>query len=202
MLVIVLTDQMLIKEQVIILKNQAFSESDLIIRGLNSKGCQLSFIAKGALKSKKRFAGGVLEPTAYIQAEYRPSKSALNSLQTAWFLDDFSKLRANYQRLNLALYFLQLISKVSQEGTEDTEELFHLLGNALKQAETSPQLDNLKICFQIKLLFGQGVLPEALSLKEVLSKTLNEHTQFNWTDNKKQFLLNKLNQNLKSYLEH
>ena len=192
---------MLIKERIIILKNQAFSESDLIVRGLNQKGCQLSFIAKGALKSKKRFSGGVLEPSSYIQAEYRPSKSSLHNLQSAWFLDDFLKLRTNYQKLNLALDFLKLISKVSQEGTEDTEELFHLLGNALKQAETSPQLDNLKICFQIKLLFGQGVLPEELSLKEVLSKTLREHTQLNWSDSKKQFLLNKLDQSLKSYLE-
>ena len=193
---------MLLKERVIILKNQAFSESDLIVRGLNSKGCQISFIAKGALKSKKRFRGGVLEPSSYIQAEYRLSKSSLHPLQQAWFLDDFSKLRTNYQRLNLALYFLKLIFKLSQEGTEDTEEIFHLLGNALKQAETSPMLDNLKICFQVKLLFGQGVLPKEPVFQEVLSKTLSEHNQFNWPDSKKQFLLNKLNQSLKNYLEH
>ena len=193
---------MLVKEQIIVLNTYAYSESDLIVRGLNSKGCQISFIAKGALKSKKRFSGGVLEPSSYIQVEYRPSKKALNTLQQAWFLDNFPKLRASYQRLSLALYFLKLISKLSQEGTEDTEELFRLLGNALKLAETSAQLDNLKICFQIKLLFGQGVLPEELALQEVLSKTLSEHSQFNWTDSKKQFLLNKLEQNLKVYLAH
>ena len=193
---------MLKKERIIILKKQAFSESDLIVRGLNQKGWQLSFIAKGALKSKKRFSGGVLEPTSYIQTEYRLSKSSLHILQSAWFLDDFSKLRTNYQRLNLALNFLNLVSKVSQEGTTDTEELFHLLGNALKQAETSPQLDNLKICFQIKLLFEQGVLPKELSLKSVLNKTLREHIQINWSESKKQFLLNKLDQSFKSYLEY
>ena len=97
-----------------------------------------------------------MEPSSYIEIEYRPSKSALNTLQQAWFLDNFSKLRTSYQRLSLALYFLNLISKLSQEGTEDTEELFRLLGNALKLTETSEKLDNLKICFQIKLLFGQG----------------------------------------------
>ena len=192
---------MLVKEKIIILKNQIFSESDLILWGLNQKGCQLSFIAKGALKSKKRFAGGILEPTSYIQTEYRPSKNSLNNLQQAWSLDDFSHLRTSYQRLNLALYFLNLISKISQEGTTDTEELFNLLGNSLKQTENSPQLDNLKICFQIKLLFGQGVLPKDLALKEVLSKTLSEHATINWTESKKQSLLNKLNQSLKSYLE-
>ena len=193
---------MLLKEKIIVLNTYAYSESDLIVRALNSKGCQISFIAKGALKSKKRFAGGVLEPTSYIEVEYRSSKSSLNTLRQAWFLDNFQKLRASYQRLSLALYFLNLVSKLCQEGTEDTEELFHLLGNSLKLAETSAHLDNLKICFQIKLLFGQGVLPKELSLQEVLNKTLSEHTQFKWTDNKKHFLLNKLETSLKSYLEH
>ena len=192
---------MLVKEQIIVLKNHTFSESDLIIRGLNPKGCQLSFIAKGALKSKRRFSGGVLEPTAYIQVEYRPSKSSLHKLQQAWFLEDFPKLRKSYQRLNLALYFLQLISKISQEGEEDAEELFHLLGNALKQTENSPCLENLKIFFQTKLLFGQGVLPKELALEKILSKTLNEHAQLNWGEKEKQSLLNKLDQSLKSYLD-
>ena len=192
---------MLIKEQIIVLKNQAFSEADLIVRGLNPKGCQLSFIAKGALKSKKRFSGGVLEPSSYIQIEYRPSKNSLHNIQQAWFLEDFSNLRKSYQRLSLALHFLQLVSQISQEGMEDSEELFHLLGNALKQAENSPQLDNLKIFFQIKLLFEQGVLPTPLALKEVLNKTLSEHTKLDWKENEKQFLLNKLDQSLKNYLE-
>ena len=99
--------KMLVRDRIIILKNQVFSESDLIIRGLNSKGCQLSFIAKGALKSRKRFSGGVLDPTAYIELEYRPSKKSLHRLQQAWFLEDFSALRKDYNRLSLALYFFK-----------------------------------------------------------------------------------------------
>ncbi|MCY4321179.1 MAG: DNA repair protein RecO [Bdellovibrionaceae bacterium] len=192
---------MLVKEKIIILKNQAFSESDLIVWGLNQKGWQLSFIAKGALKSKKRFSGGVLEPSSYIQVEYQQSKSSLHKLQQAWFLDSFSKLRTSYQRLNLALYFLGIVYKVSQQGTEDTKELFNLLGNALKQTETSPQLKNLKICFQIKFLFGQGVLPKELSLKSALNKTLSEHVEINWSESEQQFLSNKLDHSLKNYLE-
>ena len=47
---------MFLKDRIIVLKNQPFSESDLIVRGLNSRGCQVSFIAKGALKSKKTFS--------------------------------------------------------------------------------------------------------------------------------------------------
>ena len=192
---------MLVRDQIIVLKNQAFSESDLIVRGLNQKGCQLSFIAKGALKSKKRFSGGLLEPTSYIELEYRPSKSSLHKLQQAWCLEDFSNLRKDYNRLNLAFYFLKVISKISQEGTPDSEELFHLLGNALKETQDSSTLDSLKLFFQIKILFLQGVLPKEFALPEVLESTLNNHEVFKINQEKKQILLTKLNQSLNHYLE-
>lgn len=192
---------MLTRERIIVLKNQVFSESDLIVRGLNVKGCQMSFIAKGALKSRKRFSGGVLDPTAYIELEYHPSKKSLHRLQQAWFLKDFSDLRKDYSRLSLALYFLQVIAQISQEGGEDSEELFHLLGNALTEAQNSAYLDSLKLFFQVKILFLQGVLPKEFSIAEVLEKPLNQHTRFKMKEEQKKTLLSQLDQNLKLYIE-
>ena len=191
---------MLVRDRIIVLKNQPFSESDLIVRGLNTKGCQISFIAKGALKSKKRFSGGVLDPTAYIELEYRSSKKFLHQLQQAWFLEDFFHLRRDYNRLNLALYFLKMIHEISQEGTEDSEELFHLLGNALREAQNSSCLDSLKLFFQVKVLFLQGVLPKELALPEVLKSTLKQHKVFKMNEKEKKLLLSKLDQTLKLYL--
>lgn len=191
---------MLIRDRIIVLKNQPFSESDLIVRGLNSKGCQMSFIAKGALKSKKRFSGGVLDPTAYIELEYRPSKKSLHRLQQAWFLEDFSKLRKDYNRLNLALYFLKILDEISQEGTEDSEELFHLLGNALMLSQDSSSLDSLKLFFQIKILFLQGVLPKELAYPEILKSTLKDHKNFKMDGGEKLTLLKNLDKNLNFYL--
>lgn len=190
----------LLRDKIIVLKKWPFSESDMIVRGLNTKGCQISFFAKGALKSKKRFGGGVLDPTAYIELEYRPSKKSLHTLQKAWFLEDFYNLRADYNRLNLALYFLKIIEKISQEGTEDSAELFHLLGNALKEAEQSSNLESLKIFFQMKVLFLQGVLPKELSYSEVLKSTLKNHNQFQMESEHQQALSEKLEQALKHYL--
>lgn len=191
---------MLVRDRIIVLKNQPFSESDLIVRGLNTKGCQISFIAKGALKSKKRFSGGVLDPTAYIELEYRPSKKFLHQLQQAWFLEDFSHLRKDYNRLSLALYFLKVVNEISQEGTEDSEELFHLLGNALIEAQSSSFLDSLKLFFQVKILFLQGVLPKELAPPEVLKNTLKQHRDFKMNEEKKTLLLSQLDQTLKHYL--
>lgn len=191
---------MLSREKIIVLRKMPFLESDLLIWGLNQKGSQMSFIAKGALKSKKRFKGGVLDPCSYIGLEYRPSQKSLHRLQQAWFLDDFPKLRTSYQRLSLALYFLKVLLKVSQEG-EDFKELFHLLGNALKEAETSPQLDNLKLFFQIKILFLQGVLEKEFYLTDILSKHLKDHAEFSIDSMEKTSLQSKLNNSLSNYLE-
>ena len=59
------------KDKVIVLKRDHFSESDLIVRVLNQRGALVSFIAKGAAKSRKRFTGGVLEPGCFIGVEYK-----------------------------------------------------------------------------------------------------------------------------------
>ena len=57
----------------IILKKMKYGESDLILHAISMQGEKLSFIARGALKSKKRFGGGVLEPTHFVSFTYKQS---------------------------------------------------------------------------------------------------------------------------------
>ena len=191
---------MIIRDKIIVLKNQDFSESDLIVRGLNQQGCQISFIAKGALKSKRRFSGGVLEPSSYIELDYKKSKGSLYPIQQAWILEDFRKLRTSWSRLNLALYFLKVMEKVSQEGEMNSEELFHLLGNSLKQTEVSSDLKSLKILFQSKILFLQGVLSQEVLNSKLLDKSLEKHKELKLNALEKTRLLNQLTTDLKYYL--
>ena len=167
------------KDKVIVLKQIPFSESDLIIHALNPKGALMSFIAKGAVKSKKRFTGGVLEPGHFIGVEYRKSRSSdLHFLCDAWFLKRFSAIRTDYDRLTLALHFLSLIEKVSQAGTEDSSDLFNLLGNGLKAVETSTHLSTLQFVFEFRLLLNQGVLPQELQEQtQLFCMTVAEHEQ-------------------------
>ena len=191
---------MIVRDRIIVLKKQPFSESDLILKGLTQKGSQLSFIAKGALKSKRRFMGGVLEPSSYIEIDYKKSKGSLHLIQQAWFLEDFRKLRTAWSRLQLAFYFLSIMEKISQEGETDSSELFHLLGNSLKQAETSSDLESLKISFQAKVLFFQGVLSKEDSSEKLLNKTIEKHEELSLEPTEKKSLLHHLDQHLKSYL--
>lgn len=192
---------MLQRDRIIVLKSMPFAESDLIIRGLNQKGNVLSFIAKGSQKSKKRFVGGVLEPTSFIEVEYRPSRASLNRLKQAWFLNPFSKLRKDYKRLNLSFYFLKVVDHISQEGLQDSQELFHLLGNALLQAEKTSSLENLKLFFQMKILYLQGVLPENLTEPSILGRPLERHEELHITSSQRTLFSQEVNQALTMYLE-
>ena len=163
------------RENIIILKAFPFQESDLILHGLTKRGLLKHFIAKGALKSQKRFPGRVLEPSSFVEVEYRSSSKSLHRLREAWLLNDFPKLRSNYKRLELAFYCLQTIDAIGQDGFHEARELFDLLGNALREAETSSNLQMLKLFFQFRLLFIQGVLPRSLYREELLLRTLKDH---------------------------
>ena len=165
------------KTKVIVLKRTLFQEADLIVRTLDQKGGALSVIAKGAAKSQKRFSGGVLEPGQCIGVEYKLSKrSSLHQLRQAWFIKRFEQIRTDYDRLKMALYFLDLINKISQEGVVDCPELFNLLGNSLQALETSNDLEALKTVFEFRLLWIQGILPEKLQVQtQWLNTTVAEH---------------------------
>lgn len=192
---------MLKRERIIVLKIFPFRESDLIVKGLSSQGLQMNFIARGAVKSKKRFSGGVLEPFSYIEVEYRISQKSLHRLKQAWMLEDFHKLRADYDRLQVAFYILKIAGAVSLEGgTGDSKELFFLVGNALTEAQHSCQLDLLKLFFQVKLLFLQGVLPQHLSREDILNKTLKDHQVFKMKEEEQKNLSGQVNQALNRYL--
>lgn len=166
-------------DRVIILKKIKHGESNLILHVLDSRGMRLNLIAKGALRSRKRFGGGILEPTHHVQITYHVSEKhneeSLHVLLEASLLHDFSGLRVHFERLELALYFLKLITKVTQLGQTESKALFDLLGNGLKAAEVSTQLDLLRTHFELKLLKQQGVLPSEVLGAEWSRTSLHQH---------------------------
>lgn len=151
-----------ITEKFLILKKTKFSESDLIIHALSTIGTKKSFLAKGALKSKKRFGGGVLEPTHFVEFTYKESKSesGLNYLNEANIIEDFKNIRTDFDRIEFALQIMNCTYHVSQEGDSDSHFLFNLVGHALRFLNTSKseQLLTFKLHFYLKFLYQQGVI--------------------------------------------
>lgn len=167
------------KERILVLKTFKHGESDLIVHGLNSLGARINFFARGGLKSRKRFAGGILEATHYIEVTYKVSTSnegdPLHSLLEAQLIREFSRLRTDYNRLETALHMLKLVHKLGQQGVVDSPDLFNLLGNALQAAETSRDLDLLRAHFELKLMATQGVLPPDAGHRDWLNTSLSKH---------------------------
>ena len=146
---------------------------------LTQEGNKLGLIAKGARNSKKRFAGGVLESMNLIKIVYKSKDNSkveqpLCFLNEAALLQSFDKLRTDYERLELAFYFVKYMDKVSFEANLDADSLFNLLGHSLKKAETTEDLKFLKYCFEMKLLFNLGVLPPKLYNTEILSTAIRD----------------------------
>lgn len=174
---------MQVKDRVFILKKTRYGDADLILNCLSAKGARLNLFARSALKSKKRFGGGVLEPTHYVHVLYedKGNSSGENTLQTlkeASLINDFPGLRSDYTRIETGLHFVRLINSVVKEGQVDSIDLFNLLGNALKAAETSDHLDRLHIHFEAKLLANQGMLPIEGPEDEILMRSpISEHAR-------------------------
>lgn len=144
----------------IILKKIKYGEADLIIHALGSNGAKTSFIAKSALKSKKRFGGGILEPMHFVNFTYRERQdsSQMKTLSEATLIEDFREIRSNYDKLELAFYILTCVSQVSLEGDQHSEFLFNLTGHSLRAVAKSTAPEILKLHFCLKFLFQQGVI--------------------------------------------
>lgn len=149
-----------LQDKFIILKKMKYGEADLIIHALSSAGAKKSFIARAALKSKKRFGGGILEPTHYVLFSYKKGKTedALNILNEAVLIDDFKDIRADFDKLEFGLFMLNCAYHVSQEGDADSHFLYNLIGNSLRKLGQAENLLRFKLHFNLKFLFQQGVI--------------------------------------------
>ncbi|MDX9731877.1 MAG: DNA repair protein RecO [Bdellovibrionales bacterium] len=148
----------------IVLKASRYGEADLIVSLLTTEGARLQLFARSALKSKKRFGGGVLEPTRYIQVSFEDRRSRLggesdlHSLREAVLLEAFEGIRNDYSRIETALALVQSVHRIVRQGDVESAEIFNLLGNSLRAIETSNDLAKLRVHFDIRLLASQGVL--------------------------------------------
>jgi DNA repair protein RecO (recombination protein O) len=147
-------------ENFIILKTMAFKESDLVVHAVDRWGGKHHFIARSALKSQKRFGGGLLEPMNYVSLTYdsRTQKTEFVPITEGRLLDGFEGIRKNYDRLQVGLSLVKDMFSVAVPGSNDNGDLFNLLGNSLKKLETTTEIYILQVQFRIKLLFFGGFL--------------------------------------------
>jgi DNA repair protein RecO (recombination protein O) len=158
---------------VLVIKTVPYKENDLLVKILSPELGFVRSFAQGALKSQKRFGGGVLQPLHYIRVllEIKKSPGSLSLLHEAQLLEDFNGLKQSYHHLSTALRFLSYYDQILLEG-DSCQNLFYLLGHtlrALSQKESSYVL--IETQFLAKLLFDQGVLDSG---SESVSESVSE----------------------------
>ncbi|MBX7230734.1 MAG: recombination protein O N-terminal domain-containing protein [Bdellovibrionales bacterium] len=166
--------------RILILRTFKSGESNLILHGLNTGGAKMSFIARGAMASRKRFSGGLLEPTHHVLIHYQIPKtthedSPLHPLLEVELLNGFEKLRHQYERVEMGLSLVKLMAQLAQPGVDDSPELFNLLGNALTAAEESDRLPILQLHFEVRVLHALGVLKTVERFSQFLKYSLKDH---------------------------
>lgn len=166
-----------VKTKAFILRATKYGESDLIISALDMGGNRISLLARGALRSKKRFAGGILEPTHFVEIHYKqPTRDdRIAILNEAVLLDGFEALRKSYDKVELAFFLIETIAKVSQEGDAEDEGLFNLTGHSLRSLAKASNLAMFKLHFCLKLLFQQGTLEPESWMGNYLKTPMADH---------------------------
>ncbi len=172
-----------IREKVILLKKTKYGEADLIVQALSAKEGKISFLARGALRSKKRFGGGILEPTHHIEAQFqRPTNSErLCTLQDAILINDFAQIRNSYERIEAALKIVEVAARVSQPGDPHAESVYNLIGSALKVLASQAELLPFRMHFALRFLRLQGVLEEEPWMAPYLQTPMGENKKVETT---------------------
>lgn len=117
----------------------------------------------------------------------------LRILHEAILLDDFKSIRTDYDKLNFALFILNCVNSVSQEGDMNSDFLFNLLGHSLRAVGSASNLLLLKLHFCLKFLYQQGVI----SIEEWMIPFL----KLNIADFDKLAKTDRINQSVEIYLD-
>ncbi len=193
-------------ERFIILKKIKYSEADLVIHGSSQRGTKMAFMARGALKSKRRFGGGILELINFVEFDYKVAKTelSLNTLNEATLIRDFATLKKDYDKIEFALEVLDLVAKVIQEGDEQSQKLFQIVGHLfhhLDQQDSSSQAwRNLRMQFYLKFLMQQGVLDLADWMSPYLKTKFEDYRIIPQIEEYQQLLLS-IHRQVKGYIE-
>lgn len=142
------------------LRARPFGESDKIVTFLARDFGKLSGIAKGALKSRRRFVAS-LEPFTHVQLGFRSrAESDFCFVESADIVRGARKLTLDLDRYAYSTYVVELIDSMI-EGREAEPALFELAEATLARIDTAPEapLPEWLRAFEVRLLVLAGFEP-------------------------------------------
>jgi DNA repair protein RecO (recombination protein O) len=146
------------RTEAIVLRILDYGESDRIVTFCTSEFGKLRGIAKGARRSRKRFANA-LEPFSHSKILFsRRGPDSLALIESSDVICHFPAIRADLEKTLGASYLIDLTDQFTLEDKKN-EELFRLLHGFLQLLETVPAREALLRFFEIRLLKLSGYDP-------------------------------------------
>ncbi|MFI5307162.1 MAG: DNA repair protein RecO [Polyangiales bacterium] len=142
----------------LLLRSVDYGDADRIVTLLTTRFGKAAFIARGARRSKKRFAGA-LEPLCLLAVEVRQGAAELGTLMSAQIARSFPRVLANLSAMSAGFAALELVRELSAEHAPEPEVFATTLQllEALDAHEAAPE--RLLLCFEVRLLGLLGFAP-------------------------------------------
>lgn len=163
---------MLITTNAIVLKRIPYSDTSLICRLFTKERGKVIIIAKGAQRPKKSIAA-LLEPINHIHVQYYHKNSRdIQILKDAVFIQHYSSMRKNLNRIVLALAAVEMIDKFTQDSNPHSI-LYHLSWRVLEKLNDENQNQWFVFAFFLyQLSLRLGFMPNLSSCSKCNSKMM------------------------------
>lgn len=146
------------KTRGIVLRAIDYSESDRIVSFITENSGKITGMAKGARKSRKRFAN-TLEPFTCLSLVFSKKKGGkMAFIEEAVIIDHYPAIRGDLEKTLTASYFMDLIDQFILEGKR-SPDLFHLVCNFLILLEKEKFAENMVRFFELRFLRLTGYEP-------------------------------------------
>lgn len=147
-----------LSSQAVILRKFKLGESDSVVTFLTRDYGTLKAVAKGAVKSKKRF-GGVLLTGNHVTAKiFIKKKTTLHRLESADMVEHYHPLSEDPVLFAAASHLLELSAAYSVPNVGDTRQ-FALLVSSLRALSAGGLDEKLLRIFELRTLAYAGVAP-------------------------------------------
>lgn len=160
-----------------VLKSLSYGESDLIITFYSREFGKIKGIAKGAKRSKKRFAN-VFEPFSLTNIIFsRKNRDALAFIESCDIINHYSPIRQDLEKTLTASYFIDLTDHFSPEG-KSNDDLFMLLADFLSLLARENVSDAAIRFFEMRLLKITGFEPSLTACVNCKTPVTNGKTYY------------------------
>lgn len=142
--------------EAIVLRNRGLGEADRIITLFSREEGKIEAVARGARRPRSRLSG-TTQPFTHGRYQLFRGKG-LDSISQCVVEEGFASLRDDLTRMAHAAYACELVEQLTTER-DPNEELFFLLGGALRLYAAGDDLTLITRLFELRVLAVTGYRP-------------------------------------------